>query len=171
MSVRITLARHRARQIRCIPFLKYYLFSNRTRFALVCIKREDKDMKWIIAILVLIIAIQTVVSYILLDRAVSAEKMTRRWRRAYEEVYRVWKEDGDGNQIRGGTVWQITLDEITEEAFKPNGSYNWRNGITDWLCPLCGGIVGIHSNGKVHEEGWLYKKDECKYGHKVDWDV
>ena len=81
-------------------------------------------------------------------------------------------EGDDGNQIRGGrTVWQITLDEISEEAFKPNGKLNWRNGMTDWFCPLCGECVGIHSNGQVHEEGWLYKRDECKNGHKIDWDT
>ena len=60
---------------------------------------------------------------------------------------------------------------ISEEAFKPNAKLNWRNGMTDWCCPLCGECVGIHSNGQVHEVGWLYKRDECKNGHKVDWDT
>ena len=68
-------------------------------------------------------------------------------------------------------MWQITIDELVEEAFKPNGKLNWRNGIEDWFCPLCGELVGIYSNGSTHEEGWLYKRDKCKNGHNIDWDI
>lgn len=64
----------------------------------------------------------------------------------------------------------MTLDELTTEAFEPNGKYNRLTGITDWMCPLCGNVVGIHSNGSVHEEGWLYKCDQCKNGHMIRWN-
>lgn len=67
-------------------------------------------------------------------------------------------------------MWQMTLDELTVEAFAPNGRYNRFTGITDWFCPLCGDCVGMYSNGQVHEEGWLYKRDKCRNGHAVDWE-
>lgn len=67
-------------------------------------------------------------------------------------------------------MWQMTLDELTVEAFAPNGRYNRFTGITDWFCPLCGEVVGMYSNGQVHEEGWLYKRDKCRNGHIVDWE-
>lgn len=67
-------------------------------------------------------------------------------------------------------MWQIRLDEIIGEPVLPNGKYNWRNGITDWFCPLCGQVVGIESDGTVHEKGWIYKRDECKNGHTVKWE-
>ena len=67
------------------------------------------------------------------------------------------------------TMWQMTLDELTAESFKPNGKYNRFNGIMDWFCPVCGLVVGIESTGMTHEKGWLYKRDKCKNGHIVDW--
>lgn len=66
-------------------------------------------------------------------------------------------------------MWQMTIDELTTAAFEPNGKYNRFNGITDWFCPICGMVVGIHSNGQTHEEGWLYKRDTCKNGHRIEW--
>lgn len=64
-------------------------------------------------------------------------------------------------------MWQMTLDELTTEAFEPNGQYNRLTGLMTWICPLCGQPVGIHSDGSIHEEGWLYKREECKNGHKI----
>lgn len=66
-------------------------------------------------------------------------------------------------------MWQMTIDELTTAAFEPLGKYNRFNGITDWFCPICGMVVGIHSNGQTHEEGWLFKRDTCKNGHRVEW--
>lgn len=67
-------------------------------------------------------------------------------------------------------MWQMTLDELITEAFKPNGKYNRLTGLMDWFCPMCGEVVGIWSNGSVHEEGWLFRRDKCKNGHRIDWD-
>lgn len=66
-------------------------------------------------------------------------------------------------------MWQMTIDELITSAFEPNGKYNRLNGITDWFCPICGMVVGIHSNGQTHEEGWLFKRDTCKNGHRIEW--
>lgn len=66
-------------------------------------------------------------------------------------------------------MWQMTWDELLTAAFEPNCKYNRLKGITDWFCPICGMVVGIHSNGQTHEEGWLYKRDTCKNGHRIEW--
>lgn len=66
-------------------------------------------------------------------------------------------------------MWQIRLDEIDEDSFPPNGRYNWRTGLTDWLCPLCGEVVGIESDGSVHEKGMIYQREQCKNGHAINW--
>ena len=44
-------------------------------------------------------------------------------------------------------MWQITLDEIMNTAFVPNGNYEWRKGIWTYFCPLCGSAVGMFSDG------------------------
>ena len=68
-------------------------------------------------------------------------------------------------------MWQMTLDELEQASFKPNGKYNRLNGIMDWFCPVCGEVVGIYSTGQTHEEGWLYNRDTCRNGHGIDWEA
>ena len=68
-------------------------------------------------------------------------------------------------------MWQITLDEIMNTAFAPNGNYEWRKGIWTYFCPLCGSAVGMFSDGTVHAEGCLLKRDKCPNGHIVDWEA
>lgn len=78
-----------------------------------------------------------------------------------------------GNRLRVGDriVWQMTWDELEAESFKPNnGKLNWRNGIMDWFCPICGEVVGIESDGSVHDKGFMFKRDECRNGHRIDWE-
>ena len=66
-------------------------------------------------------------------------------------------------------MWQMTIDELISEAFAPEGSRNWRSGMTDYFCPLCGGCVGMYSDGSVHQEGWMMIRDACRNGHRIDW--
>ena len=68
-------------------------------------------------------------------------------------------------------MWQMTWEELTTSSFKPNGKYNRFNGIMDWFCPVCGCVVGIESTGLTHEKGWFYKRDKCKNGHSIEWEV
>ena len=68
-------------------------------------------------------------------------------------------------------MWQITLDEIMNTAFVPNGNYEWRKGIWTYFCPLCGAAVGMFSDGTVHDRGCLLKRDRCPNGHSVDWEA
>ena len=67
-------------------------------------------------------------------------------------------------------MWHITLNELINSSFQPNGKYNRHNGIMDWFCPVCGQVVGIESTGTVHEAGWMYRRDCCQNGHKIDWE-
>ena len=66
-------------------------------------------------------------------------------------------------------MWQMTMLELISDSYKPEVKYNWANGLSDWFCPVCGQCVGIYSNGQTHNEGWLYKRDECKNGHRIGW--
>ena len=66
-------------------------------------------------------------------------------------------------------MWQITLAELTADAAEPIAKHNRLNGVTDWFCPFCNLVVGIESDGSVHDKGWLYKRDECKNGHPIKW--
>ena len=68
-------------------------------------------------------------------------------------------------------MWQIRLDELDNEAFLPNGKLNWHNGIFTWFCPLCGQVVGMESDGSVHEKEVFFRKDACPNGHSVDWEA
>ncbi len=67
--------------------------------------------------------------------------------------------------------WQMTLQELTEDNYRPTARENPANGVTDWFCPICGMVVGIHSNGTVHDAGWLFQRDVCRNGHAVDWNI
>lgn len=45
-------------------------------------------MKVVVCVLIIVVALQVYISYILLDRAVAAEKQAKQWRRLYEETVR-----------------------------------------------------------------------------------
>lgn len=66
-------------------------------------------------------------------------------------------------------MWQMTWDEILTDESEPYGKTNRLNGITDWFCPVCKYVVGIYSDGSVHNEGWLFKQSTCKNGHRIKW--
>ena len=66
--------------------------------------------------------------------------------------------------------WQMRLEELEGKSFVPAPKTNPRNGMTDWFCSVCGNCVGIYSNGRVHDEGWMYKRKACINGHEVDWE-
>ena len=67
-------------------------------------------------------------------------------------------------------MWQIRLDELDEGPVPPTGKYNRLTGITDWFCPLCGMVVGIESDGSVHDKGMIWMRARCKNGHAIKWE-
>lgn len=64
----------------------------------------------------------------------------------------------------------MTWDELLYDSFRPEGEMNRINGLTNYKCPVCGSFVGIHSSGKLIDEGWQAKRDVCKNGHRVNWE-
>lgn len=66
-------------------------------------------------------------------------------------------------------MWQMTLDEYLTEEFEPYGKKLRPNGITDWFCPVCTYLVGMYSDGSVHNEGWIFKQPTCQNGHRIKW--
>ena len=62
-------------------------------------------------------------------------------------------------------MWQITLEELTADSFKPIKTLI-HFGSWAYECPICGAPVGIYKD----EDGMIYKRDECKNGHVMDWD-
>lgn len=66
--------------------------------------------------------------------------------------------------------YQMTMAEMFDESFKPIRLHETIKGRTSFNCPICGWLVGIYSDGSVHKEiGWMYKREQCKNGHAVDW--
>lgn len=61
-------------------------------------------------------------------------------------------------------MWQITWDEYGKDAFRPVRK-PMHIGSWSYECPLCGMPVGIYRI----DEGMIYKRDQCKNGHKIDW--
>ena len=61
--------------------------------------------------------------------------------------------------------WQMTLNELIDDSFRPTktmihfGSYGFE-------CQICACPVGLY---RPADGGMVYKRDECKNGHKVDW--
>ena len=66
-------------------------------------------------------------------------------------------------------TWQITLTELLQDDFVPERRDKTLQGLTEYVCPICGDVVGIISNGSVHPEEVLLKRDKCRNGHKVSW--
>lgn len=64
-------------------------------------------------------------------------------------------------------MWQITLDELTGDAFRPKQSRTLSGTI--YRCEICGAPVGIYGPRERHEHGWVYRRDKCENGHAVDW--
>lgn len=60
--------------------------------------------------------------------------------------------------------WQMTFDEMMSDSFRPK-TEPMHQGAWAYVCPVCGNAVGI----RRVVEGFVYKRDECKNGHKVDW--
>ena len=66
--------------------------------------------------------------------------------------------------------YQMILDEFISDTHKPIREVA-PGGMWVYSCPICGGWVGCHKGDRKDDEdiGWYSKRDECKYGHKVDW--
>lgn len=67
-------------------------------------------------------------------------------------------------------MWQMTLDELGVESFKPVSKYQPYNGLTHWFCPVCGEHVGITNDHSVHKERCEFKRSKCKNGHTISWE-
>lgn len=63
-------------------------------------------------------------------------------------------------------MWQMTLEELIADSFKPVRQ-PIHLGSWSYDCPICGASVGI----RTATEGFIYKRDICKNGHVVDWDI
>ena len=72
-----------------------------------------------------------------------------------------------------GNVYQLTLADLDDLGpVSPLRKHEIIRGQYYYYCPmpLCGECVGIENDGTVHRElGFIYKRDICRNGHKIDW--
>lgn len=66
--------------------------------------------------------------------------------------------------------YQMTLDELLDtRPRKPKMERGMSPGTFSYLCPICRSCVGLKGSAAYHEPGWLYQRETCKNGHKIDW--
>lgn len=67
--------------------------------------------------------------------------------------------------------WQMTLMELDRESVQPIKKL-FHFGTYSYDCPICGDCVGFWRDPKFDKvtNGFTYKRDECKHGHKIDWE-
>lgn len=66
--------------------------------------------------------------------------------------------------------YQMTLEEMLDPSpKKPTRERGVAPGTFCYRCPICEAIVGIKGAETYHEPGWLYRRDQCKNGHDIDW--
>lgn len=63
-------------------------------------------------------------------------------------------------------MWQMILDEMMAESFSPVRE-PMHIGSWAYVCPICKSPVGIYRS----DEGMVYKRDKCKNGHAIRWEV
>ena len=61
--------------------------------------------------------------------------------------------------------WQMTFRELEHESFQPMKTMI-HFGSWGFECPICACPVGLY---RPADGGLVFKRDECKNGHKVDW--
>lgn len=67
-------------------------------------------------------------------------------------------------------MWQITLEELTQDSFTPKKEFI-HLGSWAYVCPICRAYVGLYRDDHLEDDGMLYKRDECKNGHRMDWNI
>lgn len=68
--------------------------------------------------------------------------------------------------------WQMTIAELERDSFQPVKKL-FHFGTWTFACPVCGQTVGLFRDLKADAvtNGMIYKRDECKNGHVVDWSM
>lgn len=66
--------------------------------------------------------------------------------------------------------YQMTIFELGRGAVVPIRKI-LHFGTYYYDCPLCGEAVGIWKDPKLDHvtNGFIYKRDQCKNGHEIDW--
>ncbi len=64
--------------------------------------------------------------------------------------------------------YQMDLFDLDDKTYQPiRYKVNPFSISTLYLCPKCREHVGAYVDG----DGWIIKKDECKNGHKMNWEA
>lgn len=65
--------------------------------------------------------------------------------------------------------YQIDLFDLDDRPWQPVPSGNPFQVARFYRCPKCGETVGMYMReGK--DKGWHDVKDECRNGHKMNWE-
>ena len=78
--------------------------------------------------------------------------------------------------------WQMTLAELDQESVQPIRKL-FHFGCYHFNCPICDEVVGIWRDPNIDNvvgiwrdpnidkvtNGMIWKRDECKHGHAIDW--
>lgn len=63
--------------------------------------------------------------------------------------------------------YQMDLFDLDDRAYQPRPfKINPFAISTMYKCPKCGEIVGHY----IEREGWTTKRDECRNGHRLNWE-
>ena len=66
--------------------------------------------------------------------------------------------------------WQMTLTELDQESVQPLRKL-FHFGCYHFNCPICDEVVGSWRDPNIDKvtNGMIWKRDECKHGHAIDW--
>lgn len=65
--------------------------------------------------------------------------------------------------------YQMDIFDLEEKEYRPITTTPLIRNEAFYYCPKCQDWVGMYSK-EGRDKGWHYVKDECRNGHKLNWE-